>query len=179
MTVSTIKSENITNIEAVPQVVLDGRGGSLLTMIDKDAIPTTSVDEIGDIMLFGPIQSNWKILGVMFKNDALDSDNALTCDVGLYYSGIGGNQEMLGKTFADAVDVDCFANASTNFRAAKLVWTDLQSVTDDIVDTGKEAWEIGGLTSDPGGIFYLGLTVDAAATSADAGDIVVRIDYIA
>lgn len=178
MTASTVKSENITNIEAVPQTILDKRSGVLQTIFDIDAIATTSVDEIGDIMLFGPIESNCKILDVLILSDDLDSDSALRVDVGLYYSGIGGNQAFNGNTSGEVIDAACFASAHTTLSAAATTWTSVRFEADDIIDVNKEAWEVAGLTSDPGGLFYIGLTVTTAGTSADAGDVVVRVDFI-
>lgn len=178
MTASTIKSENITNIEASPMTALDQRQGVIRTIFDIDSIPTTSSDEIADIGLFGPIPSNAKILDVLVLCDDLDSDSALRADWGLYYSGIGGTQAEDGNTSGTAVDVDCFATAHTVLSAPLTTWTSVRFEADDIIDVNKEAWEVGGLTADPGGLFYVGYKVTTAGTSADEGDVVVRVDFI-
>jgi len=181
MTATTVKSENVTNVEASPIVALDRKKGRIKTQIDQDAIATTSLDEVNDLMLFCPIPSNAVILDVMHLNDDLDSNGSPTLDIncGLYYSGIGGTQKLNGNTSGTVIDADCFASDSAAFVAAVTSWTSLRFEADDIVDVKKEAWEVAGLAADPGGLLYVGLQVgtNAAATAA-AGDIVLRVDYI-
>ena len=180
MTATTVKSENVTIIEGTTDLGLHRKKGRIKTVIDQDAIATTSIDEAGDKMLFGPIPSNAVILDVLVKNDDLDSNccPALTIDVGLAYSGIGGTQKKDGNTSGTAVDVDCFATAATTLQSANTGWTSLRSEADDIVDTDLEAWQVGGLSTDPGGELYVSITTETAAGTAAAGDIVLRVDYI-
>lgn len=180
MAATTVKSENVTNIEASPITVLDRKRGRVKTIIDQDAVATTSIDEAGDITLFGPIPSNAVILDVSVLSDDLDSNvcPTLAMDWGIYYSGIGGSQYKDGNTSGTVVDVDTFATAETNLQSATTTWTSLRFEADDIVDVKKEAWEAAGLTADPGGLFYVGCSVETAAATAAAGDLVVRIDYI-
>jgi len=180
MTASTVKSEAVTNIEANPITALDRKAGVLKTIVDQDAILTTSIDEVGDIMLFCPIPSNAVILDVSVLNDDLDSHStpALAADVGLYYSGIGGTQALNGKTSGVVLDADCFASAVTTFQAAVTSWTSLRYEAANITTAEQEAWEIGGLSADPGGLFYVGITVTTQAATAAAGDIVVKVEYI-
>lgn len=180
MVATTVKSENVTNIEAGPPTALDRKRGRVKSVIDQDAVATTSIDEAGDITLFGPIPSNAVILDVSILNDDLDSNctPTLAMDWGLYYSGIGGTQKLNGNTSGTVIDVDCFSTASTNLQAAKVVWTSVRFEADDIVDVKKEAWQVAGLSADPGGLFYVGASVETAAATAAAGDIVVKVDYI-
>ena len=180
MVATTVKSENTTNIEASPITSLDRKSGRVKTIIDQDAVATTSLDEAGDVTLFGPIPSNAVILDVKILSDDLDSNctPALAMDWGLYYSGIGGTQYKNGNTSGTVVDVDTFATAETNLQSATTTWTSIRFEADDIVDVKKEAWEAAGLSSDPGGLLYVGCSVETAAGTAAAGDLVVRIDYI-
>lgn len=178
MVVSTVKSENITNLEANPLTALDKRGGQLNVMVDAIAVATTSEDEVGDIIMLGPIPSNAKILDIEVLCDALDGVADLAYDVGLYYSGIGGNQALNGKASGDVIDADCFATAVATFQAAKVVWTSLRFEVDNIVDWNKEAWAAGNLSADPGGLLYLGLTCTTPAETDAAGDVIVKISYL-
>lgn len=181
MTASTIKSENITNIEATPISALHRKGGEVKVIVDQDAIPTTSLDEDGDKMLFCPIPSNAVILDVEYLCDELDSNATPTLDlnVGLTYSGIGGTQLANGNTSGTFIDEDCFATDMHIGHDATVTWTSVRFEADNIVDVKKEAWEVGGLTEDPGGIFYVAFTVGTAqAATAAAGDLVVRVTYI-
>lgn len=178
MTASTVSSENVANIAA--SSLLDSKQGVIKTIIDKKAVATTSIDEVGDKVLFGPIPSNAIILDVLVLADDLDSNGspALAVDVGLAYSAIGGNQKSSNKTSGQAVDVDCFATAATTLQAAKVTWTSLRAEADDIVDIVKPAWEVAGLSEDCGGLLWVSLTVTTVAATAAAGDVVVRVDYI-
>lgn len=180
MTASTVKSENVTNIEATPITALDKKEGFLRVHIDQDAIATTSIDEANDLMLFCPIPSNSVILDVEILCDDLDSNACptLAANVGLYYSGIGGNQKENGNDSGEVIDADVFGSAVTTLQAAKKVWTSVRFEADDIIDVKKEAWEAGGLTSDPGGLFYVGIAVTTQAATAAAGDICVKVSFI-
>jgi hypothetical protein len=180
MAATTVKSENVTNIEANPITALDRKTGEIKTVIDQDAVATTSIDEASDITLFCPIPSNAVILDVLVLNDDLDSHACPTLegDWGLYYSGIGGTQYKDGNTSGTVIDANCFEDADTALQAAVTTWNSKRFITDNIVDVKKEAWEVAGLTADPGGIFYVGFTVGTAAATAAAGDVVVRVDYI-
>lgn len=180
MAASTVKSENVTIIEGSEDLGLDRKVGTLKSIIDQDAIATTSLDEANDLMLFGPINSNDVILDVLVLNDDLDSNGtpALAVNVGLYYSGIGGTQTLDGNTSGTVIDADCFASAATTLQSANTTWTSLRCEADDIVDVKKEAWEVAGLASDPGGVLYVGIAVTTQAATAAAGDIVVRVDVL-
>ena len=178
MTASTVKSENVTNIEAVPVVILDRKKGRLKVQIDKIEVAITSEDEVGDKILACPIPSNAVILDVMVNNDALDAVADLAVDVGLFYSGKGGQQVKDGRTSGDVIDADCFATATAVLQAAVNSWTSIRFEADDIVDVTKEAWEVAGLAADPGGILYVGVTVTTPAATDAAGSLVLRVDTI-
>lgn len=179
MTASTVKSDNITNIEASPIVAIDRRKGRVKSVIDTDDIATASIDEAGDVMLFGPIPSNAVILDVVVKNDDLDTHAcaaALAVDVGLFYSGIGGTQAKDGNVSGTVASATCLGTAVTALLAANTSWT---TVVDAAAGApASEAWALAGLSADPGGLLYVGLTVETAAATAAAGDVDVRIDYI-
>jgi hypothetical protein len=180
MAISTVKSELITDLEASPIVVQKGKRGGVNVVIDQDAVPTTSIDEIGDVMLFCPVPSNAVILDVVLYNDDLDSNGspALAANVGLYYSGVGGSQKKDGNVSGTVIDADCFGTAVTTLQAANVAGTSLRFEADNIINIKKEAWEVAGLTADPGGWFYVGLTVTTVAATAVAGDIVVKVEYL-
>lgn len=178
MTASTVSSENVTNIAA--SSLLSKKSGVLKTIIDQKAVATTSIDEVGDKILCGPIPSNAVILDVLVLNDDLDSNGTplLAVDVGLAYSGLGSGQKSTDKASGTTIDADCFGSAVTTLRAATTTWTSLRCEAADIIGVKKEAWEVAGLTEDCGGALWVALTVTAVAATAAAGDVVVRIDYI-
>jgi hypothetical protein len=181
MVAATFYSENVTNLTSDPISVLDRKKGRIKTIIDQRAVDASAeMNEANDMILFGPIPSNAVILDVRVMNDEIDSNACPTLegDWGLVYSGIGGSQAEDGNTIGTEVDYNVFADASTVLQNAATSWASVRAATDDIVDVDKEAWEAGGLSADPGGLFYLSFRVGTAAATAADGDIVVRIDYI-
>lgn len=182
MTASTVKGVQITAIETSPIVLSDrgvNGGEPLKIAIGSKAVATTSIDETNDIILLAPVPSSAVIHSITILNDDLDSHStpALAVDVGIYYSGIGGDQKKNSKVSGDAVDVDAIGTAITTLQSANVTPVDITFETRDIVDFGKQLWEIGGLTSDCGGLLYIGLKVTTAAATAAAGDIVMRVIY--
>ena len=178
MTASTVKSVNITNMEAAPRTYLDKMKGIKQVMVDKIAVATTSIDEIGDIILCGVVPSNAKVTSIKIFNDDLDSNvsPALAADVGLYYTG-KGSQAVGGKSSGTVVSATCIGTAITTLQAANVSGTEVRFEADDIVDLTKEAWEVAGLSADCGGEFYIGFKVTTAAATAAAGDLVVQVEY--
>lgn len=179
MAASTVYSDNITNMIANPISILDkkiGKNG----IIDHKSVATTSIDEVGDIILFGPLASNCIVTGIFLKTDDLDSHATptLAYDVGLYYLGIGGNQSFTGKTIGTVIDADAFASAILTGQSANVNWTEVTNEAGDIINIGKELWEIGGLSSDPGGYFAIGMTLTAVSATPAAGDVVMKVDVL-
>lgn len=177
---TTVNSELVTNLVASPQIASHRKSGRIKTVIDQQAVATSSIDEASDTILLCPIPSNAVIIDLLIMNDDLDSNGApaLEGDFGLVYSGIGGNQTLNGNTIGTAIDLNCFADASAELQAANTSWTSVRNATDDITNVDKEAWEVAGLASDPGGILLVSFTVGTAAATAAAGDLVARVDYI-
>lgn len=175
---SDLKSVLLTNALASPTTVSIKKTGNLKVVVDQVAVTTGYLDGTDDNIYLGLIPSNAVILDVRFLNDDLDSHGTptLAANVGLVYTGIGSGQ--VNKSFGDAADVDCFGTAVTTFQAANVTWTSLRCEADDIVDVTKEAWEVAGLSSDPGGYFAVVLDLSTAAATAAAGDIVMRVDMI-
>lgn len=184
MTASQVYSNNLDNIVANPTVTLSNKELSIKALIDTQPLATTSVDEIDDSFLFGPIPSNAVILNVEFLNDVLDSDGVLAGNVGLYYTGIGGSQNQRGvgtganvKSLGDLIDADCIASATSVLGAANTAPASVRFEAADINNIGQQAWQIAGLSVDPGGLFAVGFKVTTAATTAVAGDVTCIITY--
>jgi len=180
MAAGTLKSVNVTNIESSPITVLEKKARKELVVVDKVAVATGNTDDVGDVILFGPIPSNAVIKDIKVLNDDLDAHATptLAVDIGLHYSGVGAGQVALGKVSGNAVDADCFATAATVLQTASVTGNSVRFEADDIVDITKEAWEVGGLSADPGGMFWIGMTVTAAAATGAAGDIVVIAELL-
>lgn len=174
----TVKSENITNLETLPGSFLDRKVGVIKTVIDQRAVATADINEVGDVILFGPLPSNAILLDVEVMCDDLDSNGTPTLahDVGLFYSGIGSGQRT--QTSGTVISAGCIGTAVNIAQAARTSFFSVGYEARDIINIKKEAWEVAGLTSDPGGFLYVGLTATAAAATAAAGDIVMKITYI-
>lgn len=175
------KSVNITNIESNPITALHKKQDKLKCLIDTVEVATTDLDNASnDYILFGPIPSNSVLVNFEILSDDLDSNGSptLAYDIGLYYSGIGSGQIAAGKISGDVIDADCIGTAVARSQSADVDGGDLRFEADDIANIGKELWEIGGLTSDVGGTFYIGLDLTTAAATPAAGTITIRLYYI-
>lgn len=180
MTASTVKSANLTNIVASPIYLPVHKGGVKKVIIDQIAVATTSIDEINDVILVGHIPSNAVITSIKIFNDDLDSNGspALAANVGLFYTGIGAGQVRLGKAMGDVVSATCIGTAITTLQSANTTGVELRFEAADITSISQEAWELGGLTSDCGGLLAIGLKITTVAATAAAGDIVLVVDYL-
>lgn len=177
MAASTAKSTLITNFEATPfvQGIHAQTGGGVKAAYVTNSVPTTSIDEQNDIFLFLPVPAGAVPLSLKVFNDDLDSDAtpALAVDVGLYYG-----KDVVGQTSGTAVDVDCFASAITTLQAANTTGVEILFEALDINKIGKALWEIGSLTTNPGGNLYVGIKVTTAAATAAAGDVTLVMLYV-
>lgn len=170
-----VKSINVTAVESKPVNPIN-KVGIDKVIIDKVAVPTTAMDTVGDRIMLCPIYSSDKILEVKVYNDALAA-SGLAYDIGLYWSGIGGSQVKDGRVSGTAISATCIGTAVA-FSTARVVPGFVGFEARDIVNIDQEAWQIAGLTSDPGGIFYIGLTCQTVATTPAAGDIVMVVERL-
>jgi hypothetical protein len=180
MAAGTKKSDNITNIEASPIVILDKKIGIVKRLIDEVELAVTNIDDIGDIILFGPLPSNAVVSSIKLFNDDLDTNSTptLAADVGVYYSGIGNIVAGQPKASGVVVDADCIGTAITTLQAANVSGTELRFEAANIDTIDKELWEVAGLTADCGGDLYIGLTLTAAAATGAAGGVKMVVDYV-
>lgn len=171
MTASTVKGENATNFTADPRVPLNRKGGNLKVRQDTIEVATTSIDEVGDIMLLLPIPTNAIVTSLQLLNDDLDSNGTPTLDanIGVYYTGTGPQRGTY--TEGQKADDNLFADDSNELQAANVTPVELNTVLDNIDDVDKPLWERAGLSADPGGHFFIGIEVgsNAAATAAAGG----------
>jgi hypothetical protein len=183
MAATTVNGDNVTNLEASPAVTLETAGKQKKVLIDTVAAATTSLDETNDAIMLGPLPSNAIITSLAIKNDDLDSNctPALAVNIGAYYSGVGGNQSNDGNTSGTVIDADLFASAVTTLQSANANWVELlgESTVYGVEDATTELWSAAGLSSDPGGLIYVGIAVTTAAGTAAAGDIALKVEYIA
>lgn len=166
MTAATTKSTQVTNADAKPVTASDTKmGGNLRVWMETKELATTEIDDVGDIVRMIRIPTNCKPTSLRIYADDLDSNGTptLAYDVGVYRSNDGA-----------AVDVDCFATATTVGQSA-VTTSPSESLVEamDIAKIGKYAWEIAGETSDPGGFYDVAITITTAAATGAAGTFTV------
>jgi hypothetical protein len=120
----------------------------------------------GDTIMLAPIPSNAAVISIKIYNDDLDSGSTVTMHVGLYKDD--GD--------ATAVDVDAYASATTDLRAAVTTGTEVAFEARNINTMGQRVWEDAGASTDPGGHYLIGIETDAAGDTA--GDISFAITYV-
>lgn len=174
MAVGTVYSANATQFRASPHALFTNARSKI--MIDTIEVATTSMDDVGDIIMFGPIHSNARIIRLGVMNDALAA-SGLAYNIGGYYTGVGGEQLKNGKTEGTVVDADNIGTAVA-FSTARVVLQDVRFEAADIANIGDELWKVLGLTEDPGGLFYLALTCSTVATTPAAGTISLVVEWL-
>ena len=170
MTAATFKSVGITNIESVPRISYGAREGFLKGVTDEFAVTTTSIDEIDDIILIGKINSNATLVDMEFMNTAIDTDNLLVGNIGLYYSGSGGQQQSdSSKASGVVIDADCIATECAILSGPNTSFSSFRYEAASVASIDSPAYILGNLTEDPGGYFYIGFKVTTAAGTPVAG----------
>lgn len=165
MTTEALKSGAVTNLDASPVVVNTAGIGGLarLKAVDGSVTATTGKTS-GSTYQLVRVRSNAIVKHLMVKLDA--GVTTFAGDVGFYYS-TGSNDGTLaansgtkvgsGQEFGAAVDLHAqttFVDLCNNVAAAKM---------------DKEAWDLAGLSTDPGGFFDIVIT----NTSTNSGAPVV------
>ena len=120
----------------------------------------------GDTIMLAPIPTNAAIVSIKIYNDDLDSGTTVTMHVGLYTAA----------STPVAKDVDAYASATTDLRAAVLTGTEVAFEARNVNKMGQRVWEDAGDSSDPGGHYFVGLETDAAGDTA--GDLSFLINYV-
>jgi len=120
----------------------------------------------GDTIMLAPIPTAAAVTSIKIYNDDLDSGSTVTMHVGLYTAD--------GNTTAK--DVDAYASATTDLRAAVIVGTEVAFEARNINTMGQRVWEDAGDSTDPGGHYFIGIETDAAGDTA--GDLSFVITYV-
>ena len=159
--------------------------GKEVTALDTEAIAATEL-EAADVTIFDiPVPSNAIITEVAVYNDDLDSNGSptLTLDVGLaaredFSSETSGTVTKHSRN--DVLDADAYVDGATTLQAATTQYTvlDFDSATFGPDDANKPAWEVLGYDQDPHTTFNVSATFAAAAATAAAGDLAIRVKYV-
>ena len=166
---TTKNSTLVSNFIASPQVFSPSYQLAGVARIAQGtiALATTDIDN-NDIIHLAPVPVGASITSIKLASDDLDSGSAsLTFNVGLYTTA----------STPVVKDEDCYSTAITLGQAAT-AFTEYAFEVRDVNVCGQRIWEDAGDSSDPGGQYYLSVTVQAAAATAAAGDFSFIVQYV-
>lgn len=163
---ATKNSTLVTNFEAGDLSPSQELSGKLRVAQGTVALLTGDIDA-ADIVMLAPVPSNASITSIRLAADDLDSNGSPTLAFNVGLHGTDGT----------AADADCFATAITLGQAAT-AFTEYAFEARNINETGQLVWEDAAASSDPGGFYYVSMTVSTGAATAAAGDIAFIIEYV-
>lgn len=180
----TVKSIQLTNLDAFPSVALDPaeRGGRKRIAIGKIELTTSDIQNT-DIIKLVRLPSNAVPVSINLYNDDLDSNGSptLTYDLGLYAVQKFTDASVNSGNPVEAnavIDADLFANAATDLQAANTAGANKRFSSLNIDTVDKQLWELIGAAKDTQTEYDLAATIDAAAATAAAGTLIVVVEYI-
>lgn len=165
MAVETTDSALITNAVAVPAVAnsVSVDGGRVRSKKGTFEVTAAQVTDDGDILRLCRIPTNAVIDSIEIASDALGASGG-TANVGLY------------ETDGTLVDEDAYASAITLLQAGGAM-TRVENEARDISKVGQKVWQDGGLTSDPGGLLDICITIAATMGTPAAGTVSFNVRY--
>jgi hypothetical protein len=146
---ATLKSTQVTNLDAVPLVREPSHRDSGMLQESTSAIVTAAAQPAADILHMVKVPSNARVSQVLLSNPTAAVAGAVDC--GLYTKGVDGTYTV--------VDADFFASAQA--LTAALVNSDIthESGVYTTANTEKALWEALGLTADPKIDYFISLTI--------------------
>lgn len=164
MAVVTTKSTPITNRDATPAVINDGRleRGSLRSSIGS--VTAVNGDSIGSKYILASVPSTAMVRKVLLSCAAIT-----TCagDVGVYRNTADGGAVVSAAFFGSAVSL-----ATAVFNSD--VTNESGTYTIDLRE--KPLWQALGLAANPGGTLDIAVTLTAAAASG--GLVGAQVEYV-
>lgn len=162
MTASTVKSTQVAGFDLVPVSLVQGskQGNKNRTYFGTAAIATTSLDDIGDVVLLARVPTKLRPTSMTLYNTDLDTGGTSgAISVGAYKS-----------SDSSAISAACFSTTITTLTAANTAGVNvLFGTTGQVANVGKTVWEMAGLSSDPGGTIDIGFSITTAMTTPAAG----------
>ncbi len=149
----------VSNVEASPPTLNDVANlhGSMRVAQGTIVVAAGDSDD-NDILHLVAIPSNATIPHIFLGSDTLGG--SCTLNVGIY------------TTAGVVVDEDLFASAVADAGAL----ADVRHEASNINTVGQKAWELAGASSDPGGSYYISVTMQAAGGTE--GDLSFIIHYV-
>ena len=149
----------VSNFEASPPTLNDVANlhGSIRVAQGTLVVAAGDSDD-NDILHLVAIPSNATVPHIYVGSDTLGGSSTL--NVGIY------------TTAGVVVDEDLFASAVADAGAL----ADVRHEASNINTVGQKAWELAGASSDPGGSYYISVTMQAAGGTE--GDLSFIIHYV-
>lgn len=164
MAVVTVKSTQITNRDATPRVLNNGRTTGGMVRHARGAAPITNGDSIASKYIMCSIPS--RAVPISARISSPDIGTTTAADLGLYRTTADGGAVVDADFFKAAVVLNAGAIAKSEQVNGNLA---------TLANAEKAIWELLGLTSDPGVDYDVVLTLTAAADAT--GTPMVEIDY--
>jgi hypothetical protein len=166
MAVVTVKSAQITNRDASPVVLTNGRIVRGEVKHARGVVAIANGDSIASKYLVCSIPSN--AIPISARVTSPDIGTTTAADVGLYQTTANGGA---------VADVDFFGSA-VSLSGGALAKSDITNENGAVATPAngeKPVWELLGLTADSGRDYDVVLTLTAAADAA--GSVLLEIDY--
>ena len=157
MAVVALKSVPITNRDATPRVINDGRLERGTSKSVTGWVTTGAADSIASIYTLLSLPSTAIVQQLYLTNGAVTSAAA---NIGVY------RPTNLDGTAGAVVSVSLFAAAVSLAAAATNTDVTNQSTNYTIAKQDQPLWQAAGLTADPGGTLDISVTLTAAATAS-------------
>ena len=155
----TANSTLVTNFEASPPSMNDVANLHGVMRVAQATIVVAAGDsDDNDIIHLAPVPSNATVPHIFVGSDTLGG--SATVNVGIYSSA------------GVLVDEDLFASAVADAGAL----ADVRHEASNINTVGKKMWELAGASVDPGGYYYISVTMQAAGGTV--GDLSFIIHYV-
>lgn len=163
MAVVTTKSTAITNRDATPAVINDGRFEKASVKNAYGMAAVVSGDSIGSKYILAQIPTS-----AVVKDVKLTCPAITTCagDIGLYRNTAAGG----------AVVSAAFFSAANSLASALNKSSIMTQTTYTFAKREQPIWQAAGLAADPGGTLDVVVTLTAAAGSA--GNVAVDVEYL-
>lgn len=166
MAVVTVKSAAITNRDATPAVLNQGRTNGGRVRHARGVMTVTSGDSVGSKYIACSIPSNAVPISVRISSP--DIGTTTTADVGLYQTTANGSA---------AADVDLFGSAvSVSGGAISKSEVIFESGVLTIANSEKAVWELLALSADSQRDYDVALTLTGAADGT--GTLIVEVDFV-
>lgn len=164
MAVELLNSTLITNQNSLPKIESNASYAAGVLKESVGYATPSATASIGSILRLCQVPSNARVSALKLTNGAVTSAAG---DIGIYNN--------LGISSGSVVDVDYFGSAVSLASAAQDTNVINESTNNTIAKQQQMLWEALGLSSDPGVVYDIAITLTAAATAS--ADVMLKASY--